>query len=1251
LHDTTVKLVSVSGVACSGTIITPRLILTANHCVTGTSGETGQPAVTPFQTCIQIGGDITPPIQGIGCATGSSGGLSPLSPRRDATAAPGPLPSYVLANVISTRQFKQFPIDDEPSHDVALLAIDEPLLQVGSGVVGGAPPEILAIGKPNFVGPGIAEGSTGPGNVTFGFRGWGSIDQGDLVLPNIRQAQVLFTSPDKQMSLHGTFPGSYWELDFISTEYLGTGKGDSGGPLYYGDGNSPSSQIGVSSTVGHDGSTDRVRWTNITDPDIAAWIDQTAISMGLQDFSGGTRPGRWLGEADYNLGFGCDATIDPDCDGFIDGLTPSAPDWKGDNCPGTYNPRQAGGPDSDGDGISDYCDNCPLDKNVTQVDSDGDGVGDACDHCAGAQALPACVENSNCPGATLNGISNKCVFRKNPVSGATSAVCGRLTDQDLDGVPDVCDNCLKTPNAPPVSGGAQDDADLDGLGDACDNCPGVGSLVPADHQKNTLPCSTGCTLVPGDFCNIGTGVCAAQLDFDNDGLGNVCDDCPKKSNTTTCSPASVAANCPVPAGESPAFCVTGGFGRPNACSRQADADGDGRGDVCDICPLNQNWLPTYTNINLTQVGNVNFDKDGDGLGDACDSCKSTKNTDPCLTDFNCPPGPGQYCVVATHVCALYGKQADDDGDLLGKACDNCPEVWNPKQENCNDYDESVQGLARRGDMCDPTPCANITADTVGDGSVSLHFTANVLPASKGGYPPKAPAAAVTDVRACACAENDIAFCANHGCPTGTANLDKPSWFHPSIQTGVQQGFPIYSQGPFAFAPVDPVSQDTHLGHELPKPLGYQDAGDTSEKLSWTLYNDVTANDWKNEFDGVLWTHVAAIASVPAGMFTQQSNHYAASNFGYPAPPPDGVCIKGTGNKYCALCPECEFSFQLDGNPNGPPCPFCSSPSAGPSIFLVGLTDGVAFLRTPGRDIDVTSAIAPSALASMLTPGTRWVGVSEQPDELAGTRVGYVGLSPDGTRVASVLGNEGGGFGVLHPRGDVGGGGAGGRDGGRLAATSLTADASPTADGPSERVNFGAATSAVEEALYVVGGQHPTSHKLLRDVWRYDLNDQSWSHRPLSGEHPGKVLAATYRATDRALYVVDEVGWPIARMLRIDVDRGHSEVLFYFPVSSGVDQLFLSNGFDRELILIQTSTSRHRTWGVTFEPVGGGCDHVRLDRHFTVHAVATLPASTDALGLGLAVVDPALGVAPLRVPAKDLKHFPKDHPFDHDHELD
>jgi hypothetical protein len=71
--------------------------------------------------------------------------------------------------------------------------------------------------------------------------------------------------------------------------------------------------------------------------------------------------------------------------------------------------------DSDGDGVPDINDNCPLAPNADQLDTDGDGAGNACD-----------------------------------------------ADDDNDGVSDGVDNCPLTSNPD------QADFDLDGIGDTCD---------------------------------------------------------------------------------------------------------------------------------------------------------------------------------------------------------------------------------------------------------------------------------------------------------------------------------------------------------------------------------------------------------------------------------------------------------------------------------------------------------------------------------------------------------------------------------------------------------------------------------------------------------------------------------------------------------------------------------------------------------------------------------------------------------------
>jgi Tol biopolymer transport system component len=90
-----------------------------------------------------------------------------------------------------------------------------------------------------------------------------------------------------------------------------------------------------------------------------------------------------------------------------------------DNPGDDYQPSWGGFSDSDGDGITNQNDNCPLIANPDQLDTDADGAGNVCD-----------------------------------------------ADDDNDSVADTADNCLLMSNAD------QADFDLDGIGDVCDTQTG-----------------------------------------------------------------------------------------------------------------------------------------------------------------------------------------------------------------------------------------------------------------------------------------------------------------------------------------------------------------------------------------------------------------------------------------------------------------------------------------------------------------------------------------------------------------------------------------------------------------------------------------------------------------------------------------------------------------------------------------------------------------------------------------------------------
>jgi predicted outer membrane repeat protein len=162
-------------------------------------------------------------------------------------------------------------------------------------------------------------------------------------------------------------------------------------------------------------------------PCIDAGTDDSVTypSLPVNDMDGNSRP-EGLG---YDMGAYEYFCTDPDTDG--DGVADCF-----DPCP-LDNPD-----DSDDDGICASDDNCPGIANPNQIDGDSDGTGDACD---------------SCPNDAAN-------------------------DLDADDVCGDVDNC------PAVANPAQDDTDGDFIGDACDlDIDGDGLTNLEEYELGTDP--------------------------------------------------------------------------------------------------------------------------------------------------------------------------------------------------------------------------------------------------------------------------------------------------------------------------------------------------------------------------------------------------------------------------------------------------------------------------------------------------------------------------------------------------------------------------------------------------------------------------------------------------------------------------------------------------------------------------------------------------------------------------------------------
>ncbi|NOY90366.1 MAG: trypsin-like serine protease [Deltaproteobacteria bacterium] len=610
----------------------------------------------------------------------------------------------------------------------------------------------------------------------------------------------------------------------------------------------------------------------------------------------------------------------------------------------------------------------------------------------------------------------------------------------------------------------------------------------------------------------------------------------------------------------------------NPCQLASDLDHDGVPDDCDAGPgrsdvaglrgellpdADQDGIPDITDCER-EVFNCGFgeDADGDFVLDACDNCPDVFNPNQTNSDTD---ARGDACDACPEVGSAMDVDADHDG--ADDACDNCVDLYNPLQENCNIDAEQALRAPARGDLCDDTPCGEtLLGSSEGNGTLASGRPAVLLRMDQVQVDARSmrPQPARTGFRFCRCSSAgvDDIFTRNRckgdqGDNTGLCAIGANDKYH---RTSEALSAP-WRQTIMDYPDTVPTFQsEPRLEALIDYRRPSEGVFEPNLVATWKLEQDQLR--WSSVFSepfqpdaelrGVLWTHTPGPRRGDfAPAVERLTSHYYSKNI--PAPmevPTPFPCLHYVGPYL-----------------SNAGCPFCGPAFPGPFLALPGnpgLSCGPPFelpvIAIPDLPFDLGPLLPmdPSVLAR---PDLRWLAPSEPVEWLPadGTRL----LALDSQLQAVVrLVETGQGLGLAGGQGGLGcsNGNFCDTTGFPQAFSSAAPPATPTpaiapASSPPLPSEAVLVLSAREEKFWELRGDAHTRRGL---VIAHPLDPTQLYH--VDHLALGHVLAATYRAQDQALYVLDEVthgrGWrrrSQARLLRISTDgAGVLEVLARWP---------------------------------------------------------------------------------------------------------